>query len=131
MSAYTTALRGRQRAEQDMPDTVTVQHQTGTTTDGETGAVTPTYTTVYTGKAKIKQASPASSPTVVGEASVFVGQLELHVPVAVTGVQPDDLVTVVSSVLDLDLAGRTFQLRGPSHQTYLTARRFPMVEVSG
>src|SRR6185369_6741929 len=131
MSAYTTALRGRQRAEQDMPDTVTVQHQTGTTTDGETGAVTPTYTTVYTGKAKIKQASPASSPTVVGEASVFVGQLELHVPVAVTGVQPDDLVTVVSSVLDLDLAGRAFQLRGPSHQTYLTARRFPMVEVSG
>jgi hypothetical protein len=64
-----------------MLDAVTVQHQTGAATDGETGAVTPTYATVYTGKAKIQQAAPASNPSEVGEASVFVGQLTLHLPV--------------------------------------------------
>ncbi|WP_433078863.1 DUF6093 family protein [Dactylosporangium sp. CA-052675] len=131
MSAYTIALRGRQRAEQDMPDTVTVQHQTGTSTDQETGAVTPTWSTVYTGKAKVQQSNPATTPTTIGEASVFVGQLTLHLPASVTVVQSDDLVTVAASVLDPDLVGRTFRLRGPAHKTYLTARRFPMVEVSG
>ncbi len=131
MSAYTVALRGRQRAEQDMPDTCTIQHQTGETTDGETGYITPTYTTVYSGKAKVQQSSPETNPADVGEAALFIGQMTLHLPVSVTTVQPDDLVTVTASVLDPDLVGRTFRLRGPSHKSFLTARRFPMVEVSG
>lgn len=133
MSASTLILRGRQRAEQDMIDQVTVQHQTGATTDGETGAVTPAYATVYTGKAKTQQASPASTPTVIGEASVFVGQLMLHLPVtdATALVGPDDLVTVTACVMDASLVGKTFRLRGPSHKSLATARRFPMVETSG
>lgn len=133
MSAATITLRGRAAAEAMMLDAVTVQHQTGTVTDGETGAVTPTYTTKYTGKAKIQQSNPATTPTVIGEAAVFVGQLTLHLPVtaATATVGPDDLVTVTTCVLDPSLAGATFRLRGPAHKSYATARRFPMVEVSG
>ncbi|GAA0738792.1 hypothetical protein Drose_04170 [Dactylosporangium roseum] len=124
-------LRGRAAAESLMQDTCTVQHQTGETTDPETGVVTYTHVVVYSGKCKIQQAAPATNPTNVGEAAVFVGQLVLHLPMSVTGVQPDDLVTITASVLDPDLAGRTFRLRGPVHKSYLTARRFPMVEVAG
>lgn len=131
LSPASALARGRAAAEALMADAVTVQHQTGETTDGETGAVTPAYSTVYTGKAKIGQATPAASPTDVGEAAVFLGQLVLHLPVSATAVQPDDLVTVTTSLLDPGLAGRTFRLRGPSHKSYLTARRYPMVEVTG
>jgi hypothetical protein len=130
VSAASIALRGQAAAEALMLDMVTVKRRSGSTVDPETGVVTPTYTTPYTGKAKVQQAAPATNPTQVGEAAVFEGQLQLHLPVSVTTVQPDDLVTVTAS-LDPDLVGRTFHLRGPVHKTYLTARRFPMVEVTG
>jgi len=131
VSAYTIALRGRGAAERDMPDTVTVQHQTGSSEDAA-GNVTPTYSTVYSGKAKIQQAAPATTPTDIGQAAVYTGQLQLHLPVTDTtaAVSPDDLVTVTACVLDASLVGQTFRLRGPAHKTFLTARRFPMVEVS-
>jgi hypothetical protein len=132
MSAASITLRGRAAAEALMLDAVTVQHQTGTT-ESAAGVVTPTYATVYAGKAKIQQATPAPAPTDVGQAAVFVGTLQLHLPVTVAtaAVAPDDLVTVTSCVLDASLAGKTFRLRGPAHKSYATARRFPMVEVSG
>ena len=133
MSATSAVLRGRVAAERDMLDAVTVQHKTGEVTDGELGTVTSTYSTVYTGKAKIQQATPATTPTDVGQAAVYVGQLTLHLPVTATTalVAPDDLVTVAACVLDASLVGKTFKLRGPAHKSYATARRFPMVEISG
>ena len=131
MSAASVTLRGRASAEAMMLDAVTVQHQTGTSEDAA-GVVTPAYSTVYTGKAKIQQAAPAAAPSDLGQAAVFVGQLQLHLPVtaATAAVEPDDLVTVTRCVLDPSLAGQTFRLRGPAHKSYATARRFPMVEVS-
>jgi hypothetical protein len=116
-----------------MLDACTVQHQTGSSTDTDTGVVTPTYSTVYSGKAKIQQSSPATTPTDVGQAAVFVGQLTLHLPVNATTalVAPDDLVTVTACALDASLVGQTFRLRGPAHKSFATARRFPLVEVDG
>jgi hypothetical protein len=132
MSAATVLARGRAKAESLMVDACTVQHATALVTDQETGVVTPTYTTVYTGKCKVQMPSAETAPrtTDVGEASVLVGHLVLHLPMSVTTVSPNDLVTVTSSGLDAGLVGRTFRLRGPSHKTYLTARRFPIIEVT-
>jgi hypothetical protein len=133
MSAASITLRGRAAAEALMTDACTVQHLTGSTTDQDTGVVTPDNDTVYTGRCKIQQATPAAAPTDVGQAAVFVGQLQLHLPVTTetAGVAPDDLVTVTACVLDASLVGKTFRLRGPAHKSYATARRFPLVEVSG
>jgi hypothetical protein len=131
MSAVTVTLRGRAKADADMRDTCTVTRPGPPTTDPESGVITPAYITIYAGKCKVQQSAPASAPTTVGEAEVFVGQLTLDLPTAVIGVAPDDLVTVTASVLDPDLVGKKFHLRAPSHKTYLTARRFPMIEVSG
>lgn len=113
-----------------MVDTCTIKRAGSPTVDPDTGDITPNFTTIYTGKCKVQQRSPATTPTVVGDAAVFEGQLELHLPVSVTGPQPDDLAEFPTSI-DPDLTGRTFHLRGPAHKTYLTARRFPIVEVSG
>lgn len=133
MSATSITLRGRLAALALMQDTCTVQHLTGTSTDQDTGVITPTYSTVYSGACKVQQSAPAATPTDVGEAAVFVGQLTLHLPVTTTTalVAPDDLVTVTACVLDASLVGKTFRLRGPAHKSYATARRFPMVETAG
>lgn len=140
VSATSVTQRGRTAAEALMLDAVTVQHLTGSSTDQETGVVTPTYSTVYSGtgpggggKCKIQQSNPATTPTDIGQAAVFVGQLTLHLPVtaATALVAPDDLATVTACALDASLVGKTFRLRGPAHKSYATARRYPLVEVSG
>lgn len=133
MSAASVTLRGRAKALELMTDTCTVQHLTGSSTDQETGVVTPTYSTVYSGVCKVQQSAPATSPTTIGEAEIFVGQLTLHLPVntASAAVAPDDLVTITACTLDASLVGKTFRLRGPAHKSYATARRFPLIEAAG
>jgi hypothetical protein len=133
MSASSITMRGRAAALALMQDACTVQRLTGSVADPETGNLTPTYTAVYSGPCKLQQAAPPANPTEVGEAAVFIGQLVLHLPVtdATALVRPDDLVTVTACALDASLVGKTFKLRGPAHKSYATARRFPLVEVSG
>lgn len=131
MSATTALLRGRVAAESLMLDAVTIARTTGSSTDQDTGVVTPTLNTLYTGKAKIHQAGAAGSPTTLGEAEVFTSTLEVHVPITVTGIQPDDLVTVTASALDADLVGKTYRVRGIADKSFLTARRLAVIGVSG
>jgi hypothetical protein len=137
MSRQSVTLRGRAAAESGMTDACTVRRIASSSTDPETAVVTPTYTTIYpvsgTGVCKVQQSAPAGGPTDVGEAAVYIGQLTLHLPVSddTAAVRPDDLVTITACVLDASLVGKTFRLRGPAHKSFATARRFPMVEVSG
>jgi hypothetical protein len=60
MSATTATLRGRLAAEANMVDACTIQRVTGTTTNDTTGVVTPTYTTIYSGKCRMQQTVPVS-----------------------------------------------------------------------
>lgn len=133
MSATSVTLRGRAAAERDMLDACTVRRASGSSADPETGAVSAAHTTVYAGKCKMQQTAPAATPTVIGEAEVFIGQMELHLPVstASAAVAPGDVVTVDTCVLDASLVGKKFKLRGPAHKSFATARRFPLTEVSG
>jgi hypothetical protein len=133
MSATSTTLRGRLAAESLMQDAVTIKRTTGSSTDPDTGVVTPTQSTLYTGKAKIqiRQQAASATPTSIGEAEVFIGQVEVHVPITVTGIRPDDLVTVTASVLDADLVGKTYRVRGIADKSFLTARRLAVIGVSG
>jgi hypothetical protein len=131
MSAASITTRGRAAAEALMGDAVTIARTTGSSTDQDTGVVTPTLTTLYTGKAKVQQQAATASPTTIGEAEVFIGQVEVHVPITVTGIRPDDLVTVTASALDADLVGKTYRVRGVADKSYLTARRLAVIGVSG
>lgn len=130
MSRQTVTLRGRVAAEQGMLDTVQIQHKTGEVTDPDLGTVTPTYATVYAGKAKVQQGGvPVGQPKDLGEASVQITHLQLHVPVSVTGIQVDDIATVTASTLDADLVGRVFTIRSVAHKSFLTARRMDIEEI--
>lgn len=133
MSATSLTLRGRAAAEAKMLDAVTVQRPNPATdtTDPDTGVFVPGFTSIYTGKAKIQQQAASASPTPLGEAQVFIAQVEVHLPISATGIRADDLVTVTASVLDADLVGRKFKVRGTAHKSYLTARRLAVIEVTG
>src|SRR5258708_10268191 len=113
-----------------MVDACTIQHKTGETTNQETGVVTPAYATIYAGKCKIQRTIPRVTPTDVGQAEVYIGHVELHVPVSVTAASADDLATITASPLDPALVGRTYRLRLIPHKTFLTARRFGLIEVT-
>jgi hypothetical protein len=114
-----------------MVDTCTIRRLASTSTDAETGVITPTYTTIYSGACKVQQRSTAQArPHDLGEATVFVAPLELHLPVTVTGVASDDLVNITASVHDPDLPGRSWHIRELAHKSFASARRFSMIEVT-
>lgn len=124
MSATTATMRGRRAAEALMIDTCTVTRLTGSSTDPETGVITPTTATIYTGKCKIQQPGVASGgPANLGEATVMVSHPQLHLPIAATGVRSDDVATVTAAALDPDLVGRRYAIRVPAAKTFATARR--------
>lgn len=130
MSATSVVLRGRAAIERLMVDACTIRRPTGSSTDDTTGVVTPTYSTVYSGKCRIQQTVPVSKPDDVGEAHVWLQRLELQVPMSVTGILSDDLVTVTASVLDGDLVGRVFHVRELGHKTHMTSRRVQLEETT-
>lgn len=130
MSAATVLARAQAAAKALMVDTCTIKHKTGESTDA-VGNVTPTYSTTYSGVCRVQQrAGMIARPASVGEAEVFISGLELHVPVSVTGVASDDLVTVTASAHDADLVGRAFRIRELAHKSFPSARRFSMIEVT-
>jgi hypothetical protein len=128
MSATTAVLAGRRAAEALMVDACTIQRVTGTSTNDTTGVVTPTYSTIHAGKCRVQQIVPVSKPADIGQAQVWLQRLELQVPISVTAIASDDLVTITASLLDADLVGRTFRVRELGHKTHLTARRVQLEE---
>jgi hypothetical protein len=132
MSAVTALMRGRTAAEALMIDSVTITRLASSVTDGETGVVTPTYTVIYSGKAKIQRTGRQTTahPTDVGEAEVFMSRLEVHIPTSETGASTDDIVTVDASPLDPELPGQRFHIRQEAHKSFQTARRLGVEEIT-
>lgn len=130
MSAITAAIRGRIAAERLMVDTCTIRRATGETTDPDRGKVVDTYTTIYSGICKVAQSAPSGSPVSVGEAQVLQQTLQLHLPASVVAPLDDDEVTIDTSLLDATLPGKVFRLRGIPNKSFLTARRWGLVQVT-
>lgn len=130
MSARSITLAGRRAAARLMVDTCTITRVTGATTDPDTGVVTDTTTTVYSGACRIQAAPAASREVQPGEATRLMTRLELQLPMDATGVASDDVVTIDSSALDGDLVGRAFVARGLSHKTHAVMRRLEIEEVT-
>jgi Family of unknown function (DUF6093) len=129
MSRAALVARGRAAALAGMVDTCTIQHQTGSSTDQDTGVDTPTYSTVYSGQCRFQVSAPSASETDVGEAQVYVSQTILQLPMTVVGVENEDLVTCTASALDPDLPGRAFRVKGVLRKTHSTSRRIQLQEV--
>lgn len=126
MSAASVMAAGRGAAERLMQDTCTIRRVVSESTDPGSGVVTPTYSTVYSGKCRVQQAG-AASRVEAGQASLLMLPFQVQVPMSVTGVQAEDQVVITAS-LDPDLVGRVFVVKDLAHKTHATARRLGAVE---
>lgn len=132
MSAQSAMEAGRRMAESLMVDSCTVRRRTGTTTDPNTGEVTPTYTVIRTGqKCKVQTRGYWGEARDVGEAAVVILSLEIQFPTSVTDLVTRDEITIDSSQNDPTLVGRVFRLKDLSHKSFATARRVMCQEVTG
>lgn len=129
MSAATALARGRAAAERLMVDACLIRRGTGTTTDPDTGVITPTYATVYTGKCRVQQTAPNAREALVGEAELLMLPRQLQLPVTTsTGVRAGHLVTITASANDPDLVDREFVVRGEFAKSHATSRRLGIDE---
>lgn len=130
MSATTVTQRGRLFALARMLDTCTVTRLTGSSTDPETGVVTPTTSTVYTGRCRIRQAIVMDRPLSSGEAQRYIQHSILSIPTTAALLLSDDTVTITASALTPILVGRTWHVRATSGDTNSTASRYELVEIT-
>ena len=132
LSAQTALARGRTAAEALLVDACTVKRKTGESVNDTTGVVTPTYSTLYTGKCKVQRSAVAGDQRrTVGEASVVVASMQLHLPVVGSeGINEGDLATVTAAALDTDLVGKLLRVVGSDDGSYRTARRLNVIEVT-
>lgn len=129
MSATSVTLRGRVAAEALMVDACTITRVVSASTDPDTGVVTPTYSTIYTGKCRLKLPVAVARPVTVGEAQQFTQHPILSLPATTTGVQVDDILTITTSLLMPSLVGRIFHVRAVPGQSHMTAARFEVMEL--
>jgi hypothetical protein len=120
----------RAEAESLMIDTVTVDRQSGEETHFQTGAVTQTYTDVYSGAAKVQATISQSRVAAAGEHQYTVQEYRVDIPVSAGPLQVGDRVTVTASVLDPFLAGRVYRVVELFHKSFATAQRARVEEVT-
>jgi len=135
MSAEATVLRGRAAAIRLMVDACTIKRLTSQVTNPQTAVAVDTYTTLYSGKCRIQrvrgQRLGSAHPAIIGAAQIYQQPLAVHVPITVTGIILQDVVTVTASLMDQDLVGRSFWVQVLPPKTFTTAHRYGLQEVTG
>lgn len=130
--AELAATQGQTAAEGLMTDTCTITRPSGTPVlDPDTGDYTGGgTTTVYSGPCRVKpRVSRGPGDQVeAGERPVQVWPYVISLPIDVTGVEVDDLVTVTTSALDAALVGRQLVVKNIEAGSQITARRLGCVE---
>jgi hypothetical protein len=112
-----------------MVDACTVHRPGDSVTDYFSGQITTPRTLVYEGPCKVQQTiSQASNPT-AGEHAFTVQDSRVDFPVTAGPLMVDDVVTLTSSVLDPQLAGRMFRIAELFHKSFATAQRTRVEEV--
>ena len=124
MTAASATLQGRAAAEALMVDACTITRRTGLGAINETtGQYTPTSSTIYTGACRVKPRDNADRVAQYGQEVVSFWPYVVSVPISVSTVDLDDVVTITASALDSSLVGLSLRVREVLSGTHLTARR--------
>ncbi len=115
-----------------MVDTCRVERQAPRVgTSSATGRdVLPSPVGVYEGVCRVQLAGSQEDVRVAGERPRTVQRLTLSLPMAATGVQVGDVVTVTAASLDASLVGRRYRVVQAFAKTHATARRLGCEEVT-
>lgn len=127
MSRARLLARAARVAEKGMVDTCLIRLRTGETVDQNTAEVVPTYDTIYEGKCRVQQSNIQAAEEDAGQAALLMVRLQLQIPAAVTGIEPDMDVDITAS-RDPDLVGRPYVVRDLFHKTDAGSRRIGIIE---
>lgn len=134
MSRESIIARGRVAAEKGMTDHCTIERRTGISTSVVNGVTITTKFTIYVGKCRVRTWSALGKS--VDQPRMIAGQYErlarIGVQLPVVGsedLRDGDVVTITSSLHDVDLVGRTFAVRDPSIKSDATQRFVGCTEI--
>jgi hypothetical protein len=102
----------------------------GSVTDPETGAVTRQSVTVYEGKCKVQSKDSATANPTSGERLLTVVSRQVHIPANAADVKDGHVVRITKSALNLFTVGKKYRVSGFTPDTYDTAARLPVKEVT-
>ena len=132
MSAESALLDGRRAAESLMVDACVIRRGPGEPViDENTGAVTDgAGETVYAGKCKVQSKDAATaSPDAGGHSFVTVSR-QVHIPANAADIRDDDVVEITESKLNEFAVGDKYRVEGFTPDTYDTAARLPVKEMT-
>lgn len=122
---------GRRAAEKNMIDVCRIVRRTGElVTDRATGKVTKTTVTVYEGKCEVQSKNASTARTEAGEHSYTVVSRQVKIPANAADVKDGDVVIMNSSVLNDFTVGKEYVVDGFTPDTYDTAARLPVKELT-
>jgi hypothetical protein len=131
MSAETAMRAGRTAAERLMTDTATVTGEPVRGPLNDQGTYDETTPQLYSGACKVKATDTLNQEVNTQGRDLVVQRLTVDFPVNEDTIFPaDTTVLMTASKTDGALVGRRFRITGPHSQTYSTARRYPVEEVS-
>lgn len=131
MSAVSAILMGRRAAERKMVDTCTITRRTGqVVTDPVTGKVTAESIVVYQGKCEVQSKNSSTSSPEAGEHQFTVVSRQVRIPMGKAVIIDDDLVTLDASRLAPELAGKQYRVEGYTPDSFDTAARLPVKELT-
>lgn len=119
----------RAEAESLMLDTCTITRPGEPVTDPETGGVTNSAETVYSGKCKVQSKDSATSSPEAGEHTFTVVSRQVHIPANAADVRDGDVVTITASRLNAFTVGKQYRVSGFTPDTFDTAFRLPVKEI--
>lgn len=125
-----TLHRGRATAERLMADACVITRPGGEPTFNEDTLQyeAPEATKVYEGRCRVQVGGTLAQAPEAGGRVYTVQRAQVSVPMSVTGVAVDDVLTVTSAAHDPDLVGARFRVQSLFHKTYATARRLEVEE---
>jgi hypothetical protein len=130
VTANTVTLRGRTAAEVMMVDTCTITRASEpgvfNETTGQYDLASPA--TVYSGKCRVKPRDNADRVVQYGQEAVSFWPYVVSVPMSVTDIELDDVVTIAASALDPALVDLQLRVREVLSGSHLTARRLSCEE---
>lgn len=113
-----------------MVDSCTITRGGTAVTNPDTGVVTSGSTTVYSGKCEVQSKNSSTvSPEAGGRVFVEVSRV-VKIPANAADVKDGDVVTITASLLNTFTAGRKYRVEGFTPDTYDTAARLPVKELT-
>jgi len=131
MTAVEATLRGRRAAEALMVDECRITAPGETVTDPDTGEVTNERTVVYEGRCKVQSREGAATNPEAGEHSFTVVSRQVHIPVNAADVRDGYEVEITASLLNAFTVGKVYRVEGFTPDSFDTAFRLPVVEITG